>query len=140
MEPSSLSNEQARGEVRIVVEVGNEHFPPGRTRLDLWPEGNCLVVNRFEQEEVRFEGRIAPQRASRLLDQATSGTFWRRKLGERPGLPDEPRYHLAVYLADAPVYRCTFWRSEYATDREIGVLIEELQAVVREVTDGRAIL
>jgi hypothetical protein len=123
------------GDLRVVAAMGNEHFEPGLTRLEPWLDGRCLVINRFEEKGMRVEGRIDPQRATRLLEQTTSGTFWRAKLGGGRGVPDEPRYLLEVYQGEARMHSCHMWQSECATHRDVGSLVAALQAVVKEVTN-----
>jgi hypothetical protein len=139
-EQRAKDKETLKGDLRVVVEVGNEHFEPGLTRLELLPDGQCIVINRFEGEEKRVKGHIDLQRAAKFLEQVTLGTIWKAKFGIGRGIPDEPRYRLEVYKGETLVHACHIWRSEWVVNRDIESLFKGFQDVVKEITDGRIIL
>jgi hypothetical protein len=125
---------------RLVIEVGNEHFEPGQTRVELEENGQVQVRTRLEGKEDRADGRIDPARAARLLDQAVSNEILQRRGSDRHGIPDEPRYHIELYQADGRVLATDLWRSELEQQPSLGRLVAELEDIVREVTDGQMVL
>lgn len=128
------------GNVRLVVEVGNEYFEPGRTRLELDRDGQCIVTTRFEGEEARSEGRIDAQRAEAIIERATRAPFWDQPLGDAPGIPDEPRYELTLSGKDIRFKSVHVWRSELHEQPQGRQIISALQGITTEITDGQAIL
>lgn len=128
----------------IKVEVGNEYFRPGLTRLELSRDGRVIVVNKLSGEQAQHEGRVDPEYAARLLDQAVDPSITepllRAELGTKPGLPDEPRYRLEVYRESERIYTAQIWRSELVRYPAIASLIKALQTIVEETTHGKVIL
>ena len=126
--------------LRLVVEVGNEYFPPGRTRVELLPDGRVLATTRLEGREERADGRIEPARAARLIDQAATERVLRLRTSNRRGIPDEPRYHIEVYRAGERLLTLDLWRSELEQQPELARVVAELEEVVREVTKEQMVL
>lgn len=125
---------------RLVVEVGNEHFEPGLTRLELGKDGHVMVLNRFEGKEPRYESRVEEPYAARLLTQAGSKALLSAPLGKRQGLPDEPLYHIALYRGQERIHTIRVWRSELPSQPELADLINALQTIVQQASNGQAIL
>ncbi len=126
--------------LRLVVEVGTEYFPPGRTRVELRPDGQVLATTRLEGREDRADGRIDPARATRLIEQAASDRVLRLRTSNRQGIPDEPRYHIEVYRSGERLLAVDLWRSELEQQPELARVVSELEGVVREVTKEQMVL
>lgn len=139
-EQSVENRTEAEAEVRVVIEVGNEYFEPGLTRAEMWPDGRVHIVNRLEGEERKAESRADPELAARLIDQAGSRSVRELKIGEKRGLPDEPRYHIEVYRGGERIQVIDVWRSDLPEHRELADLISSLQTVVQRATDGSVLL
>ena len=125
---------------RLVVEVGTEYFPPGRTRVELRPDGQVVATTRLDGQEDRADGRIDPARAARLIDEAASERVLRLRTSNRQGVPDEPRYHIEVYRAGERLLAVDLWRSELEQQPELARVVNELENVVREVTKEQMVL
>ena len=134
-------------ELRLVGEVGNEHFGHGLTRLELTADGACTVVNRRPgAEEVREHGKVDPDWARRLVRRLESPSQVAPAAPRKgPGtaapkpLPDEPRYRLAVMAGDRRLETVEVWRSQLAGLPELQALVEDLQRVVAEVAARKVI-
>lgn len=123
---------------RVVVEVGNEHFPPGRTRVEANSDGQVQAITRLEGEEFQTEGRFDPSEIDRAA--ADIATNLVDQVDDRQGLPDEPRYHLTVYLDAERVRDITVWRSSLPNHHSVKHLIEVLNRVAQEISDGETTL
>ena len=130
----------AGAEQRIVVEVGNEYFPPGRTRVELQSDGRVLATNRLEGKEEREAGQVDPAVATRLIDVAGSDRVQRLKTSGRRGIPDEPRYLIQVDRGPERIVTLELWRSELEEQPELARLIAELERIAQENTGGRVAL
>lgn len=129
------------GGLRLVAQVGNEHFEPGLARLELDEGGQCLVLQRFAGKEDRREGRIEPDRATALIRRAQADDVAqaRERGAGRARIPDEPRYRLAVYRGDDRLEVIEVWRSDLPRAPGASALVEDLQDLVRRVSDGQVI-
>ena len=124
---------------RLQVTVGNEAFPPGRTRVDVDSSGRLLIVNEVEGSDTRREeARIDPDRARELTSIAGAAVA-RVSESKRYGLPDEPRYHIEIGEGGSR-HSIDVWRSELAEHPELNRIVTELQAVLAEQVKGEIIL
>ena len=138
-EQNTVMEAGARTGGRVVVEVGTPYLEPGRTRVEVLPDGQVLVSNQLEDETRQAEGKIDPARISRLVDDAADEVA-RRRLTDRPGLPDEPRYHIEVDRDRQQIIVADVWRSDLQSIPGVARLIRELEAAAKEVSDGQFIL
>jgi hypothetical protein len=133
-------SDPSKAQSRLVVTVGNEFFGLGLTRLELDNTGSVVITNRLEKDEKQIESRLDAAQANGLLDQAEAEMRGKTGLGERRGLPDEPRYHIEVHRGGQIVETITVWRSELVEHRELSALLRQLQGIVNKATDGTIVL
>lgn len=127
------------GGVRVVVEVGNQYVEPGRTRVEVLPDGRTLVTNRLEEEERRFEGKLEPARVASLVEQASRDSGLQRR-ADRLGLPDEPRYRIEAERGGERILAVDVWRSDLERMGGLARLVQELEGAAAEVSQGKAAL
>ena len=138
-----MTHEQNTGtvdstQVRILVEVGNEHLEPGRTRIEVRADGRTVVTNRLEGKEDRGEMTIDVAKFEPTLREARDQMPRSTQRGARRGIPDEPRYHIELEQ-DGRKYSADLWRSELEQMPALNRLVRELEAVARRaVNDGLA--
>ncbi|CAN5141440.1 hypothetical protein BH23CHL1_BH23CHL1_15960 [soil metagenome] len=125
---------------RVVVEVGNEYFPPGRTSVEAISDGQVRVVTRLEGEESQTDGRFDPSEIEQRVADITAGHIDPQQDERRRGLPDEPRYRLLIYRGSERVLDIEMWRSSLPDNPSIEKLVAALNGVVYEVSGGEAIL
>jgi len=111
----------------LVVEVGNEEFEPGLTRLRLQPDGQVQIESRLSGKARRFEYKLSPDDAARLIKQSGAPELPLKGLGLKPGLPDEPLYQLGLYRGKELVQTLKVWRSELP---EVSALYEDGEALL----------
>lgn len=134
-----MTNER-EASYRVVVEVGNEYFPPGRTRVEAVSDGQVRVTTRLEGEESQAEGRFDPLEIEQRVADITARPMEQDQDKGRRGLPDEPRYHLLIYRGSEQVYDIELWRSSLPDNPSIEKLVAALNGVVYDVSRGEAIL
>lgn len=132
-----MANER-EASYRVVVEVGNEYFPPGRTRVEAISDGQVRVTTRLEGEESQSEGRFDPLEIEQRVADITARPIEQDK--GKLGLPDEPRYHLLIYRGSERVFDIEMWRSSLQDNPPIEQLVAALNGVAYEVSRGEAIL
>jgi hypothetical protein len=141
-----MAEQQARqagaqeGRIRVVVEVGNESFEPGRTRADIGPDGQVALLSRLEGAETRAETRLEPERLTRLVDDFAAADQGVAREPGRPGLPDEPLYHIEVYRNDVRVNEMNVWRSQLQRSPGLSRLIQTLQELAERASDGKIVV
>lgn len=130
-----------RGGVRVVVEVGNQYVEPGRTRVEVLPDGRTLVTNRLEEEERRFEGQLEAGRVASLVEQASREAGLQRQADRhRLGLPDEPRYHIKAERGSERILAVDVWRSDLERMSGLARLVQELEGAAAAASQGKAAL
>ncbi len=133
-----MSTETSHAETRdrLRISVGNAAFPPGRTEVTLDPSGRLLVTSELDGADSRREElKVDSAQASEMVALA-SARIAAARISERPGLPDEPRYHFA--LGDG---RSTdLWRSDLKEHPELDRLVRELQRTIDEQVRGEILL
>ena len=124
---------------QLVVEVGNEHFGPGRARVAVSATGTVRISNRFLGVERQAAHAIPPALAARLLAQARAVRPPPPWPGRMP-VPDEVSYQITVYDGDTAVYTTGCLQGDLRNDPAADDLITALRGIVREATEGRIIL
>lgn len=140
MEQTSQPSDTQSTSLRVVVEVGVESFEPGMTRVEVQANGRALVMNRLEGRENQVEASVEQERISRVMDQVVAETRRQSETPARLGLPDEPRYHIALYRDAELVSEAHVWRSQLANNPGIASLVNTLQSMTLEASDGKIIL
>lgn len=134
-----MANER-EASYRVVVEVGNEHFHPGLTRVEAISDGQVRVTTRLEGEESQTEGKFDPLEIEQKVADITARPMEQEQDKGRRGLPDEPRYHLLIYRGSERVFDIEMWRSSLQNNPSIEKLVAALNGVAHEVSHGEAIL
>jgi len=133
-------SEQRIEDLSAVIEVGNEFFEPGLTHLVLNANGDIQVTTRFNDQEKGYRSQVAPETAARLLERIRDGMERDVRVGERLGLPDEPRYEIVLLRGGEQLRTVTVWRSELAEQPALQQAIGQLQELTEKMSDGQAIL
>ena len=140
-EQSNFDPQPTEAGLQLAVEAGNEFFEPGLTRLELGQDGQVLVTNQLEGKQQQFEGQVDAELAASLIGQVrSSDALMNPELGQRTGLPDEPRYHFEVYRNDQRLLSRNIWRSELEEYPDLEKLLVVLQDITSRFSDGEIIL
>jgi len=136
-----MTNQQNAGPAgpRVVVEVGNEYHEPGRTRIEVHSDGRALASNRLEGKEDRGETNVDVAKIDQVVREAGPQLqrFQERRM--RPGIPDEPRYHIEIE-GEGRRYAVDLWRSELEEIPTLHRLVRDLEeAAQRAVSDRLAL-
>jgi len=75
-----------------------------------------------------------------LLERIRDGMERDVRVGERLGLPDEPRYEIVLLRGGEQLRTVTVWRSELAEQPALQQAIGQLQELTEKMSDGQAIL
>lgn len=137
----AMTHEQKPGNVEsarapVIIEVGNEHFEPGRTRIEVQGDGRALVTNRLEGKDEKGEARVDLARLEPTLREAENQMPRVAQRSMRRGLPDEPRYHIELEREGRRV-TADLWRSELEEMPALHRLVRELEEVARRAVHDR---
>jgi hypothetical protein len=131
---SDMTQRESQEGLRIAV--GNAAFPPGRTEIVLDPSGRLQVTSVLEGADSRREElKVESGRARQLVTMAGDRIAGVRS-SDRPGLPDEPRYHFE--RGDGA--SVDLWRSDLKAYPELDRLVRELQGAIDEQVRGEILL
>ena len=138
---TAMTHEQNTGtadstQARVLVEVGTEHFEPGRTRIEVRADGRTLVTNRLHGKEDRGEVTMDVARFEPMLREARDQMPRVAQRSTRRGIPDEPRYHIELEQ-DGRKYSADLWRSELEEMPALHRLVRELETVARRAINDR---
>lgn len=131
-------------DLRLVVAVGRENWPPGYTHLTLWADGRVLVANRLLGRDQQVEVTLDPDAAARLFApllplEGTDGSA-ASQLDLQPPVPDEVCYEISLYRGTTRVYTAAVWHNSVKRFPLLDTLIADLRALVQQVSAGRFIL
>jgi hypothetical protein len=131
-------------DLRLMVAVGRENWPPGYTHLTLWATGRVRVANRLLGRDQQAEAFIDPDEAARLfapllpLEGTDGPPAFQPDLP--PPVPDEVCYEINLYRETTPVYTAAVWHNSVTRFPVLAALIADLRALVQQVSAGRFIL
>lgn len=160
---SELLGDTSLPDDHVVVEVGNDAFHPGRTRVELRADGRLLVSSRLRGTEERFESWLESDRALRLFDELTPRVEGsegesrvqlsqvvqnvvarilqgRSRRSVNPPVPDEPLYHIEILRGSDQPQAIDVWRHEVPRYPELARALDDLNARVQTMSEGRATL
>jgi len=130
----------AAAATRIVITVGNEYVPPGRTVVAVNTDGSAEVTTVFEGEQQRATIKLRNSLVDSLFAEFGDGDRLKARESDRMGIPDEPRYAITVFSNGEELSSVWFWRSEVEKDPDLTRLMAELEKAISDNTQGEMAL
>jgi hypothetical protein len=139
------------------VEVGQATAPDGATRVQVDGVGtleaaqyrrggeapNVEPKNREQKEGEgegeRVTGKLAPDEAARLFEQASLAP-WGRPFPQRPGIPDEAIVEVRFERARRGGATVKLWLRDAEKDVAVGPILAQLRRHLKELSGGRIYL
>jgi hypothetical protein len=145
----------------LLLDVGNPASEEGLTRVRLDGDGDFVAQQLFagtdaqaaavqalhlddqkwgtEEQLPAVRGRIEPDRAADLLEQAVAFP-WDQRFPSRPGIPDEAIVVARFGPKGGPHSTVKLWLREAESDPAVGPVLEELRRVLDEFSHGEIYL
>lgn len=121
---------------RVKIEVGNEGFGRGLTKVSLDAEGGFSVENiRRVRVEKKLPDRITASKVKQVFDTAQASDLFMLPNARTRGLPDEPRYKL-----DIDGRKFEVWDGDAGLNPKLKQLLSVLRELVSESTNGEVVL
>ena len=123
----------------IEVSVGFETHPDGAASLRVDGDGSVRVETARAGERASFEGKIDPESARKLVENAAELQRAARP-GKAKGLPDEARYTMTVTQANGASRSLEAWESDLEVSPLGRQLLTDLRLTAARVSDQKAVL
>jgi hypothetical protein len=141
-------------EYQLQVDVGQATAPDGVTRVRVDGAGTFEAAQfrraaepapereqtrKQEQDSERVSGKIAPDEAARLFEQASLAP-WGQRFPQRPGIPDEAIVEVRFQRAQRQSGTIKLWLRDAEKDVALGPMLTQLRRHLNDLSGGRIYL
>jgi hypothetical protein len=122
----------------LVIAVGNEQEPYGRTILNIHEDGRILVYNDTLGQTINFQSQLKDGRWIIEQMNVILGRF-KEETEQRAGIPGEAIYEFGTNISGVH-QKYDIWHSEITKHLEFKALLSLLANWTRQLSDGKVIL
>jgi len=121
---------------RIKIQVGNENFEHGLTRVTLESDASIHIENiRNLELKKKLTERILAAKVEKAFEHIRTKDVFKLPKARTLGLPDEARYKLEI---DGTTFEV--WDGDVAANPQLDALLSLLKELVAQSTNGEVLL